>query len=321
MSSKDTILRLLEENRGRYLSGNELSEQLGISRTAVWKAVRQLEEEGYTVLAVNKKGYQLAEDCDILSSQSIRPFLRRPELYPDIQVHKLLESTNKTAKELANHGASGGTVVLAEQQSGGRGRLGRSFYSPSGAGIYMTVLLRPTEPAETTMLITSAAAVAVCRALKAVCGLEAQIKWVNDVYLDGRKLCGILTEAAVNFEDHRMDYLIIGIGINVTNGDFPPELREAAISLEEKLGRRLPRSPLIGELLNQLSEIDLSQKQFLEEYRARSFVLGSYVNVISPTGTERALAVNINDQGHLLIRLDDGTEKALSSGEISIRKV
>ena len=186
----------------------------------------------------------------------------------------------------------------------------------------MTVLFRPEETAETSMLITSAAAVAVCRALQAVCGLEAQIKWVNDVYLDGRKLCGILTEAGMNFEDQRMDYLVIGIGINVTQEDFPPELKGVAISREEKLGRRIPRSPLIGEVLNQLMEVsgDLREKRFLEEYRARSFVLGSYVDVISLTGRERALAVDINDQGHLIVQLEDGSRKALNSGEISIRR-
>lgn len=324
MSSKASILQFLEENRSREVSGNEIAAALGISRNAVWKVIHQLEAEGYAITAVNKKGYRLSEGCDVLSEQSIRPFIHNTSFYSKIQVYKLLESTNLTAKELANAGAPAGTVVIAEQQSAGRGRLGRSFYSPAAAGIYMTVLLRPQESTETSMLITSAAGIAVCRAVQTVAKVEPQIKWVNDVYLDGRKLCGILTEASMNFEAGNLEYLVIGIGVNMTDGDFPPELRDSAISLAEKnQGEAISRSRLIGEILNELEIVtaDLEKKTFLSEYRRRSFILGSEINIISPQGTERATALDIDDHGYLVVRMADGTQKSLSSGEISVRKV
>jgi len=321
MSTKDAVLSFLERSRGKDVSGEELAASLSVSRTAVWKAVRSLREEGYPILAEKKRGYRLEEDCDILSPQSIRPFVRGT-LFSDIRVYEEVESTNKTAKELAAAGAPGGIALIAERQSAGRGRLGRSFFSPAGAGIYMSVLLRPQKSAADATLITTAAAVAVCRAIKRVCGLETQIKWVNDVYLDGRKLCGILTEAGMNFETGTLDYLVVGIGINVRHSAFPPELRETAISLAERLGsQRIQRSRLIGEILNELTAAteDLEKKTFLTEYRARSFILGKEIYVLSPTSTERAEALDIDSEGRLLVRGEDGQIRALYSGEVSIR--
>ena len=325
MSVKKSVLQFLEEKKGTPVSGNEIAQALSVSRAAVWKAVHSLMDDGYPITSVTKKGYILDSASDMLSEQSIRPFLNDSSFYPEIQVHKVLESTNKTAKELANAGAPGGTVVIAEQQSGGRGRLGRSFCSPPGAGVYISILLRPSDSVETSMLVTSAAAVAVSRAIQKTCGLETQIKWVNDVYLDGKKLCGILTEASMNFENGALDYLVAGIGINLSSKDFPPELREIATSLKDHLGAGTPsRSCLAGAVLNEFQSVvnDLHEKSFLEEYRKRSFILGSEINIISPSGTtERSRAIDINEHGHLIVELTDGTQKALNSGEVSIRKI
>lgn len=323
MSAKQDVLRLLESNKGSILSGNEIALSLSITRTAVWKAINSLKEGGYQIAAVNKKGYCLNEQNDILSPQSIKPYLHDADRHEMI-VHKSLDSTNTLAKALANADAKSGTVVIAEQQTEGKGRLGRRFHSPNASGIYMTVIFRLKNSIEQSMLITSAAAVAVCRAIKTVCDLECQIKWVNDVYLDGKKLCGILTEASVNFEAGQLDYVVVGIGINVTANDFPEELREVATSLEEKAGgMSISRSRLIGEVLNELAIVieDLQEKQFLQEYKTRSFILGSEINVISPTDTKRATALDFNEFGHLVVRFADGEVKTLSSGEISIRKV
>ncbi len=324
MSAKHDVLRLLEDSKGKTLSGNDIAGALNITRAAVWKVINTLKEEGYKISAVNKKGYCLEDENDILSPQSIKPYINNVELYDNIIVHKSLPSTNTEAKTLANNSAKSGTVIISEQQTEGKGRLGRKFYSPNASGIYMSMIFRLKNPIEQSMLITSATAVAVCRAIKTVCNLDCQIKWVNDIYIDSKKVCGILTEASVNFEAQQLDYIVIGIGINVTTDDFPPELSEIATSLQEKLdGVIVSRSKLIGEILNEMDVIidDLENKSFLKEYKARSFILGSEINVIFPTVTRRATAIDFNEFGHLIVKLEDGEIKTLSSGEISIRKV
>lgn len=324
MTTKETVLQYLEENKGELVSGGAIAAALGLTRAAVWKAVQSLAEDGYPITSVSKKGYLLEPESDILSVQSIRPFLKDPDFYPDIRVYEEVGSTNQVAKELANNGAPGGTVIIAEHQTAGRGRMGRSFYSPEARGIYLSAIFRLQDSVETSMLITSAAAVAVSRAVKSVTGLETQIKWVNDVYLEGKKLCGILTEASMNFESNTLDYLVVGIGINVSLCDLPEELRPVVTCLEEHLpGMRISRSELIGALLDELKAVilDLRDKTFLREYRERSFILGSEINVISAAATERATAIDIDEQGRLLVRMADGTERLLNSGEISIRKV
>lgn len=324
MTTKDSVLKFLEEQKGALVSGSAIASELGLTRSAVWKAIRVLEEEGYPITSVSQKGYRLEKDSDILSAQSIRPFIHNSELYQDILVYKEVGSTNQVAKELANNGASNGTVVITEHQTAGRGRLGRSFYSPEARGIYLSTIFRLEDNVETSMLVTSAAAVATSRAIQKVTGLETQIKWVNDVYLDGKKLCGILTEASMNFESNTLDYLVIGIGINVAASDFPAELKPIITSLEEHLpGSKISRSELIGALLNELEIIisDLNDRRFLPEYRRRSFIIGSEINVISSTKSELATAIDIDDQARLIVRMADGSIHALNSGEISIRKV
>lgn len=324
MSSKENILKLLEINKGKILSGNDIAQSLNISRTAVWKSINNLKEEGYEISSVNKKGYCLESKNDILSSQSIKPYINNTNLYKDIKVYKTIGSTNTEAKALANDSAFNGTVIISEQQTQGKGRLGRQFYSPIASGIYMSVIFRLENPLEQSILITSSAAVAVCRAIKKVCNLDCQIKWVNDIYIDSKKVCGILTEASVNFESRQLDYIVVGIGINVTTDSFPKELSDIATSLQEKLnGNIIQRSELIGEILNELEIVlnDLDDKNFMKEYKSRSFILGSEINVISPNSTQKATAIDFNEYGHLIVRLEDGKLKTLSSGEISVRKI
>ncbi|MFZ2538407.1 MAG: biotin--[acetyl-CoA-carboxylase] ligase, partial [Oscillospiraceae bacterium] len=207
MSAKYDVLKLLENNKGKTLSGNDIAMALGITRAAVWKVINTLKEDGYKISAVTKKGYCLETQNDILSPQSIKPYIHNVELYDTIIVHKSLSSTNTEAKALANNSAKSGTVIISEQQTQGKGRLGRKFYSPNTSGIYMSVIFRLKNPIEQSMLITSATAVAVCIAIKTVCNLDCQIKWVNDIYIDSKKVCGILTEASVNFEAQQLDYI------------------------------------------------------------------------------------------------------------------
>lgn len=331
MTTRESVLAFLEANKGGSVSGSAIAEALGISRTAVWKAVRALAEEGYPIDAANKKGYCLRRESDLLSAQSIRPHLRDGRFWPDIQVYPLLDSTNLRAKELAMQGAPSGTVILAEEQNAGRGRLGRSFASPKGSGIYLSVILRLQDELEISLLTTSAAAVAVCRAIRGLTGLEPQIKWVNDVYLNGKKVCGILTEASMDFESRTLDYLVLGIGINVLDTALPPEVAAVATSLQRELGGAiLSRSELVGRLLNELQEVlgGLAERSFLPEYRERSLLLGQAVDVITwgaggPAGAaplrEPGTALSIDEQARLIVRMDSGELRTIGSGEVSVR--
>lgn len=325
MTTKEYVLRLLEEHKGSPLSGSQIAAKLGVSRAAVWKAVQSLLDCGYPITAANNRGYCLEATSDILSRESILPYLHNPAFYPEIRVLDSVDSTNQEAKKRAHNGAPSGTVILAEQQTAGRGRLGRSFFSPAGSGIYLSVVFRLDFSIDVSLLLTSAAAVAVCRAICSVTGLEAQIKWVNDIYLDGKKICGILTEASMNFENQQLEYLVVGIGINVRTGSFPPEVEKVATALEPHLeGRRISRSELIGAVLNELETVlkQLENQDFLEEYRERSFVLGKRISVITPQEIYPAVAQALNNQGHLIVQREDNGETAvLNTGEISIRRM
>ena len=212
MSVKDEVLKELENNKGDYISGGQLADNLGVSRNSVWKAIKALEKSGYEINAIPNKGYCLAEKNDILSSYSIKQHLKNPHL--DISVFSSVTSTNTILKEMAEQGAKEGTVIIAEEQTAGRGRTGKQFYSPKGTGIYISILLRPDIPAEESLFLTTSAAVATARAIEDVSDKRALIKWVNDIYLEDKKTCGILTEGAFNVETGKLDYAIVGIGIN-----------------------------------------------------------------------------------------------------------
>lgn len=323
MSVKKEVLKLLEGSRDRDLSGQDIAEQLGVTRAAVWKAVRSLKEEGYHVDAANNRGYRLREDSDVLSAEGIR--LHLPEKYNDreIVVCKCVDSTNMEVKRRALEGAGAGLAVLAERQTAGRGRRGRAFFSPSGTGIYMSILFRPEpEISQDVVLITTAASVAVCRAIRRILGNEPEIKWVNDVYLDGRKICGILTEAVSDFESGRIDTVVVGIGINyhLPEEGFPEEIEATAGSVCPT-DRRIPRNTLAAAIIQELYELyeGLPDKTYMEDYRRWSNVLGKEVRFTSGTEWEYGTAVDIDDDGGLIIEKKDGKRQILRTGEITLR--
>ena len=329
MSVKTEILTLLEASRDKSLSGQDMAERLGVSRAAVWKAVKALQNEGYMVEAVNNRGYRLLEDSDVLSAEGIRLNLEKRYQNCEIAIHKCLESTNLEVKKRALDGAGEGLVVLTEEQTAGRGRRGRSFASPRGTGIYMSFLFRPTpEQSTDIVLITTAVSVAVCRAIRTVLHEEPTIKWVNDVYLRGRKICGILTEAVSDFESGRIDTVVVGIGINYREpeGGFPEELRDVAgaVCTEEN---SVPRNVLVAAVINELFSLyeGLSEKTYMEDYRRWSNVLGRKVRFTVGTGTgmesdmANGTAVDIDDDGGLVVRMEDGSEQVLRTGEITLR--
>ena len=225
-TTRQALLQALSAAGGAYISGQQLAGQLGVSRAAVHKAAAALTAQGYALEAVSRRGYRLLGG-DPFCAEAVGP-------YPaPVQVYDTLESSNRTAKLLALDGAPHGTLVLTAHQSAGRGRLGRVFESPSGKGVYLSVLLRPAVPAASAQTATIGAAVAVCRAVQELCGLELGIKWVNDLYYQGKKVCGILTEAGTDLESGRLEWLVVGIGLNLTAtaADWPPELAEKAGSL------------------------------------------------------------------------------------------
>lgn len=326
MSAKQHVLSVLEKNKGDNISGAKLARELSISRNAVWKAVKVLQSEGYVITAVPNKGYCLSESNDILSSESITPYLSDRLRNLRIEVYKSVMSTNTLLKEMAGEGEEEGKVIIAEEQTRGRGRLGREFYSPSGTGIYMSILLRPKLTVNDALDITTSAAVAVAEAIEAVTGSETKIKWVNDIYCNGKKVCGILTEAGVDFEGGGLEYCIVGIGINVARPlkDFPEELKDIADGIIKSgpYPSNL-RSKLTAEILNHFWQYysELQNKDFIKEYRKRSFLIGREINILTGDKKEKATALDIDDKARLIVKLDSGEIKTLSSGEVSVKPV
>lgn len=312
-STKQALLQALSAAEGSYISGQQLALRLGVSRAAVHKAAAALSAQGYALEAVSRRGYRLVGGD---------PFcVEAAGDYPaPIHLYDRLESSNQTAKRLALSGAPHGTLVLTGQQSAGRGRMGRKFESPAGQGIYLSLLLRADIPAADAQTVTVSAAVAVCRAVKALCGLELSIKWVNDLYYRGKKVCGILTEAGADLESGRLEWLVVGIGLNLTTPPeaFPAELRRLAGSLfpggPAPVSRVALAAAIARELLTLCPAFDC-----LEEYRARCFVPGHWVTVCTGRETYAALALSIDDAGRLVVRRENGREEALQHGEVSIR--
>lgn len=320
MSLKNRVLAVLEENKGKSVSGSEIARSVGMTRSAVWKAVKQLRDEGYTICAVTNKGYCLSEDNDYLNEYSVVQHLTTRDIGRKIDVFKSIDSTNNFAKSLAQLDAVHGTTVISEVQTQGKGRMGRSFHSPIGMGVYMSVVLRPKLSVEHSLLITSCAAVAVAEAVEKVTGLECGIKWVNDIYVGNRKLCGILTEASVNVEQGGLDYAVVGIGLNVQNMNFPKNISDIATSLYLETGKKFSKSLLAAEILNKLEEhMDkIKDKSFIEDYRKRSNLIGKRIEITHNDEVTRAECIGIDEICRLLVRYDNGEEKALMSGTIRI---
>lgn len=323
MGTREQLLALFEENKGTYISGEDIAQRLDVSRNAVWKAVNHLRKEGYEIAAVPNKGYCLSEETDILSPQGIRKHLRSGADGLAIEVLAVTESTNTLLRERASAGAPEGTVIVANEQTRGKGRMGRDFYSPADTGVYLSLLLRPKDLAtHEAVFITTMAAVAASEAIEAVSGKETRIKWVNDLYIDGKKVAGILTEASLGLESGHLDSVVLGIGINAypPRGGFPNDLRAIAGSVFSKR-RSDGKNRLAAEFLNRFIAVyaAMEEREFVDTYRAKSFVIGKEIHVVSATGERNAFALDVDEQCRLVVRYEDGTTEALSSGEIRVR--
>jgi BirA family biotin operon repressor/biotin-[acetyl-CoA-carboxylase] ligase len=322
MEIKHQVLKLLEENRGNTINGAKLAEELKVTRSSIWKAVKSLQKDGYCIKAVTNKGYCLLTNNDIVSGESITPYLKGEAADFILDVRQSVNSTNSIAKELASRGAKEGTVIIAREQTEGRGRMGRVFYSPNSSGIYFSVILRPTLTLEDSLLITTATAVAVAQAIETVAGIKASIKWVNDIFIEDKKVCGILTEASLNFESGGLEYAVVGIGINIETKDFPENIRNTAGSIfQNKPGDAPVTSILVAEVLNNLAGCmnSLTDKKYLEEYRKRSFLIGKNIIVLKNSQEIPAKAVDVDEKARLVVEYEDHTKEALNSGEVSIR--
>lgn len=318
---QDRVLELLRAGSGP-LSGEAMSAELGVSRAAVWKAVRALRAQGYGIEAQSALGYRLVSTPDLLSPAGLAD--PRRQVGREVVCLPLVDSTNDECKRRATQNAPDGLAVLAEEQTGGKGRRGRSFQSPAGRGLYLSVLLRPRATPQEVSRLTAWTAVAACRAVEAVSGLSPVIKWPNDVLVGGKKLVGILTELSTQAETGEVDYVVVGIGVNVsqTEADFGPQLAPIATSLAlhgAQVRREELARALLGELDRMYRAFPREWEEYLAQYRARCATPGREVRVLTPAGARPAWALGVEEDFTLRVRWPDGREEALSSGEVSVR--
>ena len=310
MNVKDELLSiLLDEETG--ISGSELSERIGCSRMAISKSAAGLADEGYRITVSRTDGYRL-EKSDVLSL----PMLERAFSIP-VYYRPVCRSTMIEAKDLVNKGVEAPFAVVAGRQEGGRGRLGRSFFSPEG-GVYMSLAI-PGSSIPSPDMLTTAASLAVSRAIEALTGIGCSIKWVNDIYVHGHKAVGILTEGLVNMEEGGLDKALIGIGVNLQQGaePIPEDLKEKMIFLYPSGNAPVTRAELSSRIADEI--LAIQGEDFIDEYRSRCFILGSSITVVK-NGVERpAVAIDVDDHAALVVRYPDGSIEALSSGEVTLR--
>lgn len=323
MNVKDELIKNLAEADGKYVSGAALADKLGVSRNAVWKAVNSIREEGYEVES-SPKGYKLGESNNRLSAEVIYSKLGCTGTERTIVVLDETDSTNIAAKELAASGAPHGSVVIADRQTAGRGRLSRSFVSPPGKGLYMSVVIRPEINMKSVPMITSAIAVAAALAVEKLCGSEVQIKWVNDLYMNEKKICGILTEASLDLEIKSLDYAVVGIGINVRSmkEEFDEELSLHATSVEDETGIVLDRNALCAEVLNNLDIWlgKIEDRSFIIEYRRREYLTGKRITAEYGGKTITGTAVGVDRNANLMVELPNGEIVSLNAGEATLHR-
>lgn len=319
---KDDVLAALRATE-KPLSGAELCKELGVSRAAVWKAVEALRKEGYGIEAQSAVGYRLVDLPDRLTPAELRD-PSAAVVGREVVCLDTVDSTNDEVKRRALAGAQAGLVVTAERQTAGKGRRGRGFQSLAGKGLYLSVLLKPEVALDQVSQLTAWTAVAVCRAIESVCGVKPQIKWPNDILVEGKKLCGILTEMGVEAETGALGYVVVGMGTNVsqTREDFGPELEDIATSLR-LLGGEVTRRELALALIAQLDKMNADfptqWNEYFAAYQSRCVTLGRPVKLVRPYGETFAVAERLTGEFQLVVRREDGTEETVSSGEVSVR--
>lgn len=321
MSTREKLLELLKDCDGEYVSGNMIAEKLGITRAAVWKSIKQLEKDGYSIDAVTNKGYRLAADNDVVDDKTVIDHLDGFDEGITIEVKKQVTSTNTLLKEEADM-LENWHVLIAGEQTAGRGRTGRSFFSPAGTGVYISVIMKEGVDVDDSGKLTTKAAIAACRAIEECVRKDPKIKWVNDVFVDDKKVCGILTEASVNFETGLPEWVITGIGFNVyePDGGFPEEIRDIAGGISQVREKDL-RAAIAASFVRNFYELchQRNESGLHKEYKDRCFILGKKIYVIKPEGEKEAKALDILEDFSLLVKYKNGKEEVLKAGEVSTR--
>lgn len=321
---KEEILRLLR-SADSYISGQELCNRFGVSRTAVWKAINQLKEAGYEIEAQQNKGYKLMAAPDLMTEAEIKSLMHTEWVAKEVLYFDTIDSTNTKAQELAEKGYPSGTLVVADKQESGKGRRGRSWVSPSGTGIFMTLMIKPDINPNNASMLTLVAALAVAKAITSVTGEEALIKWPNDIVVNGKKVCGILTEMNAQFD--YINHIVVGIGINVHNESFPEEISQMASSLMiEAGGKRFHRAQIIAETMSYFEQYydtflktqDLSA--LVREYDELLVNRNKSVRVLDPKEPFDGKAMGITSKGELIVDTWE-SRKLVSSGEVSVRGI
>jgi BirA family biotin operon repressor/biotin-[acetyl-CoA-carboxylase] ligase len=319
--NKDDILRILRSSHSGHVSGAALAAAMGVSRTAVWKHIKTLEREGYAIEAVPSKGYRLTASPDIIVAGDVKQGLGPKTIGKEILHYAEVASTNTLAMDLAQKGAVDGTVVIAETQTGGKGRLGRTWTSPRG-NLYMSVVLRPAVPISKAPLITLMGAVAVASGIRRQCGVPAGIKWPNDILLSGKKVSGLLTEMSA--EPDRIRHIVLGIGVNVNMDSraLQPDVRRISTTLAAAVGKTVDRTAFLRTLL---AELDLWYHRFLKgdtevlaAWKELNVTLGQRVAVSGGGARLEGLARGVDAEGRLILKLDDGTLRQVAAGDVTI---
>lgn len=319
---KTKILSLLR-NTTEYISGQEICEHLGVSRTAVWKVINQLKEEGYVIEAIQNKGYRIMEYPDVLTKSEIASRLQTKWAGQQLHCYEEISSTNIEAKKHAEEGEPHGTLVVADKQNAGRGRRGKAWESPSGSSVYMTIMLRPEFSPDKASMLTLLMALAVGNAVTDVSGMEVKIKWPNDIVLNGKKICGILTEMSAELD--YIHHVVIGVGINANQEKFPEEISATATSLYLESGKHYVRAALIERSMYYFERyyeqflVMQNLEGVLKEYNEFLINKGKRVRVLDPKGEFEGIALGINELGELLVKKEDGEVTAVYAGEVSVR--
>lgn len=344
MNTKEKVLELIKKSAEKNISGELIAQKCNVSRTAVWKAVNALRKEGYKIEGSTNGGYILTNDKDIFSENVFRSFFSKDyPIFSDSQIHVFneIDSTNTYAKKcLSECGflrlqdgklSDAGklwhkAIIIAENQTQGRGRLGRTFYSPSKSGIYMSIVYAPEGGITNPAVITAFAAVAVCRAIKKHFNIEPKIKWINDIFINGKKICGILTEGFTNFETFRIESAIVGIGVNIkeNNEDVPDEIRKIAGSITGKEDTETGRCELASSIAGEfLTLMELPAETIMEEYKNNSFLIGQIIDVHPVIGDDnsvyKAKVIDIDKNAGLVVEKETGEKLTLNSGEVSLK--
>ncbi|MCG7343051.1 biotin--[acetyl-CoA-carboxylase] ligase [Sporosarcina sp. ACRSL] len=323
-NARDELLKKLFEAQGNPVSGQEFAEEYGLSRTAIWKYIKEFEEDGYEIASIKKKGYVLIDIPDIVNAANIRRFLQTKTYGTTIDYYKSCDSTQNLAHDFAQAGALDGTLIISEEQTAGKGRLSRPWNSTAHKGIWMSLIIRPSLMPQQAPQMTLVAAVAIVRAIENVSGIEATIKWPNDIMINGKKMTGILTE--LQSEPDRVKAIILGIGMNVNHEeeDFPKELRDIATSLKIACGKKIDRAKLIAEILGFL---ELYTKMYEKHgfgpikllWESYSNTAGKQIRAVMLNETIEGTALGISEDGLLELKLDDGTVRGIYSADIVIK--